>query len=235
MADWDDVGADLIITDPPFGIDFDGQQENYNRDSSNVVEGYIEWSEDEYRNKIDRLLQSISRNLKDDGQCLIFSGWNNSHLIHELCSESSMNLRGKMYWEYNFAPYCKNRPAHNVYEIFWLTKGGKWTYNNSCSYEHCTVGESNLSSMDINRDYHKNIPKYPTRLPSEVIGVLIEHYSEEGDLIFDPLAGSGMVGIVSDHKNRDAILGDLNEEAMDVYNEIRDKYKTEDSGSVFDY
>ena len=31
---------DLIITDPPFAIDFKAQRENYNRTGSNVMEGY---------------------------------------------------------------------------------------------------------------------------------------------------------------------------------------------------
>jgi predicted RNA methylase len=31
MKDWKDVNADLIITDPPFGIEFTGKNGNYHR------------------------------------------------------------------------------------------------------------------------------------------------------------------------------------------------------------
>ena len=39
---------DLIVTDPPFAIDFRAQRLNYNRTGSNVLEGYQEISENDY-------------------------------------------------------------------------------------------------------------------------------------------------------------------------------------------
>jgi DNA modification methylase len=83
MNDWVDVNADLIITDPPFGINFNGKATIYNRKAENVVDGYVEWSISEYGEKIDQLLGCIKRNLKENGQALIFSGWNNSNIIHD--------------------------------------------------------------------------------------------------------------------------------------------------------
>lgn len=220
MQEWSDVAADVAITDPPFGIDFDGKAGNYNRDESRVVDGYVEWQEGEYREQMDALLSVLSDNLHDEGQALIFSGWNNSHLTHEACLESDMTLEGKLYWAYNFAPYCKRRPAHNVYEVFWLVKGNDWYYSNECESSHCTDGEANLSMLDIPRDYQKDIPKYPTRLPEEVASVLIDHFTQEGDHVFDPCAGSGMVGSVACNKGRSATLGDLNEEGKRVFERI---------------
>ena len=39
---------DLIVTDPPFAIDFRAQRLNYNRTGSNVLEGYQEISDNDY-------------------------------------------------------------------------------------------------------------------------------------------------------------------------------------------
>ncbi|MCD6423760.1 MAG: hypothetical protein J7L42_06565 [Elusimicrobia bacterium] len=77
MNDWSGVNADLIITDPPFGIEFSGKPTNYHRNVNNVVDGYVEWSVSEYGKKIQELLECIKRNLRKNGQALIFSGWNN--------------------------------------------------------------------------------------------------------------------------------------------------------------
>ena len=130
MKDWENVNADLIITDPPFGIEFSGKNGNYHRNSENVVSGYVEWKVDEYEGKIKQLLECIYKNLNENGQALIFSGWNNSNIIHnEIMKFEDLTLRGKMYWTYNFAPACKKRPAHNIYEIFWITKGENWHFN----------------------------------------------------------------------------------------------------------
>ena len=40
--------VDLIVTDPPFAIDFKAQRLNYNRTGSNVLEGYQEIPGEEY-------------------------------------------------------------------------------------------------------------------------------------------------------------------------------------------
>jgi site-specific DNA-methyltransferase (adenine-specific) len=220
MTEWSDVTADVIITDPPFGIDFDGKKSNYHRDESNVVDGYVEWGEEQYSSKLTELLTTIQQNLASDGQALIFSGWNNSPHVHRACADSNLTLEGKLYWEYNFAPYCTRRPAHNVYEIYWVVGEERHYYDNECSYDHCTDGEANLSALTIPRDYHQNLPTYPTRLPTELIGVLLEHFSTGGDTVFDPLAGSGVVGCVAASKNRDAVCGDLNAEALEVFQSL---------------
>lgn len=225
MSDWTNVNADLIITDPPFGIGFDGKKTNYHRNPENVVDGYVEWDVAEYGEKIKQLLETIKKNLKDNGQALIFSGWNNSYIIHnEILKFNGLTLRGKLYWIYNFAPNCRKKPSHNVYEIYWVTKGDEWFFNNRCSTDHCQKGEPNLTSLNFKRDYKVNMPKYPTRLPFNLIKCLLEHFSKENDLIFDPLAGSGMVGIVSYILNRDFILGDLNPNGKIVFKHLLDYY-----------
>ena len=169
MTDWANAQADLIIADPPFGLQYDGKASNYNRKAELVVDGYVEWDEDRYTEKVIELAQAIENNLSATGSALIFSGWNNGYLIHDVLAtqhKHALNLEGKMYWSYNFAPYCTKRPAHNVYEVFWVTRDRKqWTYHNTCSTSHCTEGEANLSSLTFKRDYKQGMPKYPTRLP----------------------------------------------------------------------
>jgi len=229
MNDWQNINADLIITDPPFGIQFTGKGRNYNRQFNNIVDGYVEWDVSEYNKKTRELLECISRNLKENGQALIFSGWSKSYIIHNKIAQfDDLKLRGKLYWIYNFAPYCKKRPAHNVYEIYWITKGDKWTYHNRCSTHHCQNGEPNLATIKSNRSIitnnKANAPVYPTRLYFEIIQILLEHFSNKSDLIFDPLAGSGMIGIVSHILGRNFLIGDINKNGKIVFEYLLEYY-----------
>jgi DNA modification methylase len=218
MSEWSGVSADLAITDPPFGIDFDSEKSNYNRDSGEVVDGYVEWDSATYRERVETLVDILYDNTTDDGQSLVFSGWNNSSVIHDVFREHDRwTLEGKMYWDYNFAPYCTRRPAHNVYEIFWAVKNDDWYYTNECSYDHCQDGEANLSVISVDRNYLPEREKYPTRLPPKVVKVLVEHFSVQGDRLFDPLAGSGTVGVVGEQLGREYVLGDCNTEAKRMF------------------
>jgi DNA modification methylase len=229
MTDWEGVGADIAITDPPFGLQFDGKASNYNRDESRVVDGYVEWEADQYADRIDTLLDVLDRNTVEDGQAVVFSGKDNSHLVHQtVLDHDEWRLEGKLYWAYNFAPYCTRRPAHNVYELYWLVKSDDWYYHNECSYDHCQEGEANLSVLDVKRNYLREMPKYPTRLPPKVVKVLLEHFSEPGDTVFDPLAGAGVVGIAAAQLNREAVVGDLNAEAKDVFSDTVDALTASD-------
>lgn len=225
MNEWAGANADLIITDPPFGIRFTGKNTNYHRNVNNVVDGYVEWSVDEYGVKIQQLLECIKRNLKENGQALVFSGWNNSNIIHDrIMRFKGLTLRGKMYWTYNFAPVCRKKMSHNVYEIYWVTKGERWTFHKRCHTSHCLKGEPNLTTLNFKRDYKVRMPKYPTRLPFKLLQCLIEHFSNKNDLLFDPLCGSGMLGVVAYFMERDFIIGDLNPNGKIVFEHLLDYY-----------
>jgi DNA modification methylase len=225
MQDWGNANADLIITDPPFGIEFSGKNTNYHRNVKNVVDGYVEWKVPEYGQKIQQLLECIKENLKENGQSLIFSGWNNSNIIHDrIMRFGGLKLMGKLYWTYNFAPSCSRKPSHNVYEIYWVVKSGMWTFHNRCTTHHCQRGEPNLTTFNFKRDYKVNMPKYPTRLPYRLLQCLLEHFSSKGDLIFDPLCGSGMIGLVSYMLERNFVMGDLNKNGKIVFKHLLDYY-----------
>ena len=43
-----DETVDLIITDPPYGINADTFEKHYNRRESNVIDGYIEIPSEKY-------------------------------------------------------------------------------------------------------------------------------------------------------------------------------------------
>ena len=234
MNDWHNVNADLVITDPPFGINFGKQTKNYARDEELVADGYVEWTPEEYKSKFNILLDVIYRNTKQHGQALIFSGWQSSRIIHDLLyknllhKRSNLTLQGKLYWNCNFAPPGKERPGHNVYEIFWITKGSKWVYNNRCYTSHCQYGEANLSVLRFIKEYSKGKLKYPTKLPYNLLKCLLQHFSNKGDLIFDPLAGSGNLGIVCEMLKRNFVLGDINPNAKKVYEETRKDFRLQD-------
>ncbi|GAH91592.1 unnamed protein product, partial [marine sediment metagenome] len=50
---------------------------------------------------------------------------------------------------------------------------------------------------------------YHTKVPHKAIMKYIEHYTDEGDIVFDGFCGTGMTGVAAQMLNRKAILSDL--------------------------
>jgi len=72
-----DNKIDLIITDPPFAINFKASKANYNRTASRVIEGYNEIKPEEYYDFTFKWMSESFRILKESGSMYVFSGWNN--------------------------------------------------------------------------------------------------------------------------------------------------------------
>jgi len=54
-----------------------------------------------------------------------------------------------------------------------------------------------------------NAHSYHTKVPHKAIMKFIEHYTDEGDIVFDGFCGTGMAGVAAQLLNRKAILSDL--------------------------
>ena len=68
---------DLVITDPPFAINFKATKANYNRTASRVIQGYNEILPENYYDFSFNWMSEVFRILKESGSMYVFSGWNN--------------------------------------------------------------------------------------------------------------------------------------------------------------
>lgn len=78
---------------------------------------------------------------------------------------------------------------------------------------------------------------YHTKVPHRAIMQYIQHYTKEGDIIFDGFCGTGMTGVAAKLLKRNAILSDLSPEATFItynYNIKINKFKFEkDAKAIF--
>ena len=63
---------DLVITDPPFAINFKDKKANYNRTASRVLSGYNEIKAEDYYDFTHAWMSEILRILKNLGVCMYF-------------------------------------------------------------------------------------------------------------------------------------------------------------------
>jgi site-specific DNA-methyltransferase (adenine-specific) len=187
--------VDLIVTDPPFAIDFKAQRLNYNRSGSNVLEGYQEIPEEEYGEFTKRWIAEAERVLASTGSMYIFSGWNRLRDILEGIDAAGLNTINHLIWKYQFGVFTKKKYVTSHYHILFVVKDPKrYTFNKIDHYPE--------DVWVINREYWKGRKKTPTKLPSELVKKILCYSSNPGDLVLDPFLGSGTVAVVAQKEGR---------------------------------
>jgi site-specific DNA-methyltransferase (adenine-specific) len=206
-----DEVVDLVITDPPFAIDFKAKRNNYHRTQSRVLEGYNEIEKERYYDFTLRWMKEVYRVLKKSGSVYVFSGWNNLKDILVAIDEIGFITVNHIIWKYQFGVVTQRRFVSSHYHCLYICKDEKkrkfFPYSRYAKEEDDENGGS-LHYKDkedvwiINREYWTGDQKTPTKLPAELIKKILMYSSEESDIVLDPFLGSGQVAIVSKMLNR---------------------------------
>ena len=187
--------VDLIVTDPPFAIDFKAHRLNYNRKGSNVLEGYQEVAGDDYGEFTRHWMAEAARVLAPDGSMYVFSGWNRLKEILEGLDSAGLTTINHLIWKYQFGVYTKKKYVTSHYHILFAVKDPKrYTFNKLDHYPE--------DVWVINREYWKGRKKTPTKLPTEIVRRIVGYSSNPGDLVLDPFLGSGTVARVAQSEGR---------------------------------
>ena len=190
-----DGTVDLIVTDPPFAIDFKAQRLNYNRKGANVLEGYREVPEEEYGEFTRQWIAEAARVLSPAGSMYIFSGWNRLRDILEGIDDAGLTTINHLIWKYQFGVFTKKKYVTSHYHILFVAKDPEqYTFNKIDHYPE--------DVWVINREYWKGKKKTPTKLPRELVRKILLYSSNPGDLVLDPFLGSGTVALVAKQEGR---------------------------------
>jgi site-specific DNA-methyltransferase (adenine-specific) len=190
-----DASVDLIVTDPPFAIDFRAKRLNYNREGSNVLDGYREITKEEYGKFTRTWIEEAYRVLTPGGSMYVFSGWNRLRDILEGIDNAGFVTINHLIWKYQFGVFTKKKYVTSHYHILFVVKDPKhYTFNKIDHYPE--------DVWTINREYWKGRKKTPTKLPSALVKKILCYSSNPGDLVLDPFLGSGTVAVVAQQENR---------------------------------
>ena len=206
MKDIPDNKIDLVITDPPFAINFKSKKANYNRNASRVLSGYNEIESKNYYNFTYNWMSQINRILKKSGSMYVFSGWNNLKDILSALDENGFITINHIIWKYQFGVVTSKKFVTSHYHCLYVCKN-----NNERKFFPYSRFDKNAKTSDgkslhyndkedvwnIKREYWTGDEKTPTKLPAEIIKKILEYSSEEKDVVFDPFLGSGQVAVVS--------------------------------------
>jgi len=194
-----DASVDLIVTDPPFGINGDTLHKHYNRNEKYVLDGYVEVPQEEYSAFSLRWITEAERILKPGGAIYIFSGYTNLRHILNALAETNLVEVNHLIWKYNFGVYTKHKYVSSHYHILYYVKpGAKPTFNTFCRYARSerdpqTNGSLNYRDREdvwaLNRVFKPGQIKNKNELPHQLLAKIIQYSSNEGDLVCDFFLG----------------------------------------------
>jgi len=196
-----DEKADLVFADPPFGIGFKGNLQTYHRTPDAL--SYVEVPEEAYPGFIQSLLEWSYNTLKDSGSMWLLSGWNNLGTVLNTIDKSRFHLLNHCIWKYQFGVFTRRRFTTSHYHLLLLVKdSNNYTFNKPEHYAE--------DVWYIKRPYQHRAKTAGNELPDKLVEKCIRTSSNKGDLVIDPVLGSGTTMIVCLRKGRRCVGIEIN-------------------------
>ena len=208
MDNIDDESIDLIITDPPYKTTKRGGTGNSGgmckkKEFSNGNGGF------KYNNvkSIDYISQ-FYRILKEGSHCYIMTNHVNLQEILNTATECGFHFIKSLIW--NKGNKIMGQFYMSQFEYILFFRKGKGKKINKCG----TADILNVPNKKTKGEDGKNI--HDTEKPVELMKILIENSSQEGELVLDPFLGVGATAMACKELNRDYIGVELDEKYYNI-------------------
>ena len=178
MEKLQDSSIDLVITDPPYGIDYSS---NYSKYDDYVTKHTIanDSELDETIDLLDKALEVLYKKTKENAHVYIFTSWKVYPEFKEVVSKY-FDIKNMIVWNKGNASMGDLEGSWgNQHElIIFATKGRR------------KLNTRKFDIINVNR-----VPTtkaiHPTQKPEEVIKVMLEASAHSKDTVIDPFMGSG--------------------------------------------
>ena len=199
-----DGSVDLMIVDPPYNLTKDYNGANF-----------LKKKPEEYEEYTRRWLEATKHVLKEGGSVYVCCDWESSLIIGRLLGEY-YTVRNRITWQREKGRGAKSNWKNSMEDIWFATKGDSYTFNiDDVKLRRRVIAPYREGGEPKDwqetekgkfRDTHPSnfwdditVPfwsmaentAHPAQKPEKLIAKLILASSNEGELVFDPFAGSG--------------------------------------------
>lgn len=191
------VKADLLVTDPPYGVDWRGRSAQ-DRSIANDNKSF----------SLRVAFESILKRVRRGRHCYIFG--------YE--PDESLNIAAvtKLIWDKSLiglgGAHCWSKSFEEIYfGVHEISKA-----NRAKGYGRKTARLRRESVIAVQRQHSAGIKNHPTEKPVQLIRQLIESSSLFGEIVLDPFAGSGSTLVAASLEGRKAIGIELEEKYCEI-------------------
>ena len=202
MKTLEDESVDLIVTDPPYKVTARGNAGN----SGGMMQSKLSMKGKIFKHndiKPIEYLPEFYRLLKDGSHCYVMTNHVNLQEMLNTATECGFHFIKSLIW--NKGNKIMGQFYMSQFEYILFFRKGKGKKINKCG----TADILNVPNKKTKGEDGKNI--HDTEKPVELMKILIENSSQEGELVLDPFAGVGTVGVACKELNRDYICIEIDE------------------------
>jgi DNA modification methylase len=222
--------VDLIIADPPYNLN---KNFGNNSDVWDTIEGWLSWSK--------QWIDESIRILKPTGSIFIYGIHHYQCYIQCYLYEKKLLYQRQIIWYYEngFSGY---KTLNAFYEpLLWFSKTGDFTfhqirepyksterlknkiYKNGKEWiphpEGRRAGDVWRFPTLAGKRFEKERTTHPSQKPLALCDRLVKHFSNPGDLVFIPFAGSGSECLSCVKSDRNFLATEINPEYIRIANE----------------
>lgn len=185
--------ADAVVTDPPYGVDYQSAWRTGNRRMPKIANDrrpFVWW------------LAEAARSLKPDGCLLCFCRWDVAEAFRLAIGWAGLKVGAQLVWDrvgHGLGdPSSRPAPRH---DLVWFAAGPGYQL----------PGRRPTSVYAVPR-LAGNVLEHPNEKPVVLMEALVMDYTPEGGLVIDPFAGSGTTGVACRNLGRRFLGVELNAE-----------------------
>lgn len=202
-----DNSIDLVVTDPPYKTTSRGNAGT----SGGMLQKEINKKGQVFKHnniKPQEYIPELYRVLKDGSHCYIMTNHVNLQEMLNVATESGFKFVKCLIWDKGNKIMGQYYMSSFEYIIF-LRKGKAKRINNCGTADILRVPNIKLKGED-----GKNL--HDTEKPIELMKIMIDNSSNEGDIVFDPFMGIGSTGVACLELNRRFIGVELDEQYFPI-------------------
>ena len=190
-----DNSIDLILTDPPYGMDYQSNRRKIKYDKIKNDSNIDDW--------LNICLKQFSRILKDNSHCYIFCSFHYLTKFIDYAKEF-FELKNILIWEKNNhgSGDLKGNYAPKYEFVLFLTNGRR-----------LLNGKRDCNILKYNKTNNK---LHPTQKPLDLLEFIINKSSNKNETILDCFMGSGTTGLACKNLNRDFIGIEIDKQYFDI-------------------
>lgn len=205
-----DNSIDFICTDPPYFLSNGGISCSAGEVVSVNKGKWDEGGVEKKQSFNEKWILKVKSKLKYDGTICIFTSKSNIFSIGQILEENNFDILNLITWEkLNPPPNMSKRTlTHSTEMIVWAKKikNRGYTFNYDLARE--INGGKQLKDVwrsSIIKKKEKEHGYHPTQKPLWIMERLVSLFTNEGDVVLDPFAGSGTTGVACEKLNRNYI------------------------------